>query len=175
MGKVSKQILEAINIKIRNELKVNQWRKTEDVINWFVNIPDKALHCFTVFDIAEFYPSISEKLFNTAIDFAKNYIDISDSDLHIIKHSRKSLLFHNNEAWIKKTGDGLFDVTMGSYDGAEVCELVGLLILSKLGLKYDVRNIGLYRDDGLSIFKNISGPQAERIKKVLRKYSRTLT
>ena len=25
-----------------------------------------------------------------------------------------------------------FDVTMGSFDGAEICELVGLFILSKL-------------------------------------------
>ena len=36
--------------------------------------------------------------------------------------------------WIKKKG-GLFDVTMGAYDGAEVCEIVGttfvLNVLSK--------------------------------------------
>ena len=38
---------------------------------------------------------------------------------------------------------------MGSYDGAETCELVGLYMLSQLeqlGI-----NIGLYRDDGLAI------------------------
>ena len=38
---------------------------------------------------------------------------------------------------------------MGSYDGAETCELVGLNMLSQLeqlGI-----NIGLYRDDGLAI------------------------
>ena len=51
-------------------------------------------------------------------------------------HSRKSLLFDQGTAWIKKNDDGLFDVTMGSYDGAEVCELVGLLILDQLGNQY---------------------------------------
>ena len=110
MGKVSKRILEQINIKIRNAIKVNQWRNTDDVIDWFINIPDKVSQYFTVFDITEFYPSISEKLFNTAIEFAKKYTDISDSDLQIIKHSRKSLLFHNNEAWVKKTDTDIFDV-----------------------------------------------------------------
>ena len=54
---------------------------------------------------------------------------------------------------------------MGSYDGAEVCELVGLFILCGLGNTYGKECIGLYRDDGLVVFKNISGPQAERIRK----------
>ena len=29
-----------------------------------------------------------------------------------------------DEAWKKKSTDSCFDVTMGSYDGAEICELV---------------------------------------------------
>ena len=61
-----------------------------------------------------------------------------------------------------KKDSGLFDVTMGAYDGAEVCKLVGTFLLYKLSLKY---NIGIYRDDGLAIFKNISGPKSEKIKK----------
>ena len=52
--------------------------------------------------------------------------------------------------------DGLFDVTMGAYDGAEVCELVGTFLLDKISEKYEKNNIGLYRDDGLSVFKNLS-------------------
>ena len=50
--------------------------------------------------------------------------------------------------------DGLFDVTMGAYDGAEVCELVGTFLLDKISVKYDKNNIGLYRGKGLSVFKN---------------------
>ena len=50
--------------------------------------------------------------------------------------------------------DGLFNVTMGAYDGAEVCELVGTFSLDKISVKYDENSIGLYHDNGLSVFKN---------------------
>ena len=40
---------------------------------------------------------------------------------------------------------------MDSYDGAEICELVGLFIFNNLGQKFGKENIGLYRDDGLAI------------------------
>ena len=68
-----------------------------------------------------------------------------------------------------KKDSGLFDVTMGVYHGAEVCELVGTFLLYKLSLKYNKNKIGLYRDDGLAIFKNISGPKSEKIKKNIQK------
>ena len=58
---------------------------------------------------------------------------------------------------------------MGAYDGAEVCELVGTFLLYKLSLKYNKNDIGLYRNDGLAIFKNISGPKLEKIKKDIQK------
>ena len=54
---------------------------------------------------------------------------------------------------------------MGSFDGAELCELVGLYILHILGEKYGKHRIGLYRDDGLACFGYTSGPQADRIRK----------
>ena len=54
---------------------------------------------------------------------------------------------------------------MGSYDGTEICELVGSYILHVLGEKYWKDKIGLYRDDGLACFTNINGSQAERIRK----------
>ena len=44
---------------------------------------------------------------------------------------------------------GLFDVTMGSYDGAETCELVGLFLLNEIRKRHN--NFGLYRDDELGI------------------------
>ena len=53
----------------------------------------------------------------------------------------------------------MFDVTMGSFDGAEVYELVGLLILSKLKCEFDNKDIGLYRDYGLAVFRNM-GPRS---------------
>ena len=82
-------------------------------------------------------------------------------------HSGKSLLFDSNSIWIKKDGDLNFDGTMGSYDGAEICELVGLYILHVLGEKFRKDKIGLYRDDGLACFGNTNGSQVEWIRKEL--------
>ena len=82
--------------------------------------------------------------------------------------SRKSILFNQEQTWMKK-GSDLFDVLIDAYDGAEVCKLIGIFLLNLLGRKYDTRNISLYRDDGLSIFKNCSGSQMEKIKKYLEK------
>ena len=39
---------------------------------------------------------------------------------------------------------------MGSYDGAETCELVGCFLLAQLKQIQGI-NIGLYRDDGLAV------------------------
>ena len=62
-----------------------------------------------------------------------------------------------------------FDVPMGCYDGVEVCELVGAYLLNQLKVVIAKENIGLYRDDGLGIFKSTSGPEVERKKKELVK------
>ena len=40
---------------------------------------------------------------------------------------------------------------------------------TKYPKKYSKQNVGLYRDDGLAAFKNISGPQSEKIKKEFQK------
>ena len=130
-------------------------KNTASVINWFNNIPNKANSVFIVFDIESFYPSISEVLLKISINYAKQFFNIPERDIDIIMHSRKSLLFHQGAAWVKKGDSGLFDVTMGSYDGAEVCELVGLYILNRSNEKYDKESTGLYRDDGLAVFSNI--------------------
>ena len=94
------------------------------VIRWFRNIPNKIKCKFIQLDIKEFYPSITEKSLHNAITFAENYIPISKEDIRIIKHCRKSLLFYGNEAWKKKDADTTFYVTMGSYDGGELCQLI---------------------------------------------------
>ena len=58
---------------------------------------------------------------------------------------------------------------MGAYDATEVLFCEGIFLLYLLGRQCNTKNIGLYRDDGLSIFKNCSGPQLEKIKKQLQK------
>ena len=86
-----------------------------------------------MFDIENFYPSITLELLNNAIKFASEKCTISENDLSIIMHSRQTLLFHDKQPWLKKPGTGteIFDVPMGCYEGAEVCELVGCYISTK--------------------------------------------
>ena len=163
IGRISKNIIDKINHQLRDSLRINQWKDTSEVIEWFLKIPDKNRYKFAIFDIKDFYPSISEKLLTNALNFAKEKTDISREVMQIMYHATKSLFFSNEKPWMQREGN-LFDVTMGAYDGAEICELVGIFMLNKISEKCDKNNICLYRDDGLAIFKNISGPESERIK-----------
>ena len=63
---------------------------------------------------------------------------------------------------------------MGSFDGAEICELVGLYLLDILRTEFGDSKIGLHKDDRLSSFQNIFGPESEKIKKNLCKIFKKL-
>ena len=81
------------------------------------------------------------------------------SDEEIILQARETYLFYMNEPWSKKKNQNKFDVAMGSFDGAEVCELVGLYLLAKLtekGVPFEKDKVGLYRDDGLAVVRGSS-------------------
>ena len=97
IGRISKQILEKIVATVRERTKFNQWKNTASVIDWFKNIVNKKRFSFIVFDICDFYPSISEELLNAALDFAKDFIEISDEDRKIIKQENhySSVRRHN--------------------------------------------------------------------------------
>ena len=132
------------------------------MIDWFNDIPDKNRYHFIKFDILDFYPSITEELLSQALDWAENFVDISDEDRTIIITAKNSLVYSENQPWKKKTVDTFFDVTMGSYDGAESCDLVGLFLLSQLS---DLNlKCGLHRDDGLALTR-LTRRQNEGLKK----------
>lgn len=169
LGKISKAIIDRINTSIRTRTGLNQWNNSTSVTEWFTAINEKSHHTFISFDIAEFYPSISENLLQRAISWAKKHTTITEKDEHIIKHARKSFLFHGEKTWVRQGRDDLFDVTMGSSDGAEVCELVVLFILDYLSKKFGRANLGIYRDDGLILLKNVTARLAEKAKKDLMK------
>ena len=57
---------------------------------------------------------------------------------------------------------------MGSFGGAEICELVGLFLLNNLTQLIGSNNIGLYKDDGLAILENATGSTSERVKKWIK-------
>ena len=167
IGKISKQKLQCITRSLKNKLKVNQWINTNDVLEWFNKLNNKRLLSFIMFDVVEFYPSITEKLFNDALDFASTHIHIPAIDREIFRNARASLLFSQGDNWVKKSG--LFDTTMGAFDGAECCELIGIFMLNKINEAFPQLNIGLYRDDGLGACRRKSGPELDRIRKKLIK------
>ena len=53
---------------------------------------------------------------------------------------------------------------MGSYDGAEICELVGIYILTHLATIIKKSDCRLYRDD-LVILQNVNGQLIDRTRK----------
>ena len=65
---------------------------------------------FIKFDIAEFYLLILAEILEKSINFARSIIEIEDKIIDIINHASKSLLFHDDNAWVKKEGNPLFDV-----------------------------------------------------------------
>ena len=79
----------------------------------------------------------------------------------MILQSKKSFLFDKNIPWTKK-GNSNFDVGMGSFDGAETCDLVGLYILHLL--RHLKLILGLFRDDGLGVC-SLTPRQVEQTKK----------
>ncbi len=163
LGKVSKIILEKAIQTIKTATNLNLWKNSDQVIEWFKNLQNKENLTFFKFDVVSFYPSISKTLFDQTINWAKQYYNFSQAETEIIHNTRKSFLYLNQTPWIKQEQSD-FDITMGSYDGAECCELVGLFILNKLCNILQQPNVGLYRDDGLAAVSG-SGPQIERMRK----------
>ena len=168
IGKISKQILDTINTKVVHTLKLNQWKNTNAILNWSNSIQCRA-SCRSVipFDVVDFYQSISIDFLHAALDFASQFVYISNDDRHTILLAKTSLLYSNGQLWAKKTSSNLFDITMGSYDGAELCELVGAYLLYLIKEEFrDTCDFGLYRDDGLGVSK-ATPRQTDLIKKKL--------
>ena len=104
LGRISKTILDNINMKLFQATKINQWKNMVSAIKWFNSLKDKHLMKFVMFDIKDLYPSIRQDLWNKALNFASEYIYISKRDIDVINHARKSLLFDGSHTWIKKQG-----------------------------------------------------------------------
>lgn len=179
IGMISKAILDRITDAARDATNANLWKNSASVIEWFKGIKDKDRCTFVCFDIVEFYPSITEELLRQALTYAQQFTAIDKDEIDVIMHARKSLLFENGRPWMKREKDNAFDVTMGSFDGAEICELVGLFLLNQLPNSIHKSSVGLYRDDGLGALKGASGSQADRTRKsiidVFKKFGLRIT
>ena len=129
----------------------------------------KSKYKFLKFEIVDFYPSITEDLLTKLLEFAQNYVEVDEHTANIIMRCRHSVLFSNSSAWSKKS-ILQFDVAMSSFDGAQVCKLLGLYMLHHLSSIIGVKmNTGLYRDDGLATLQTTSVLETDRIRQKIGK------
>ena len=106
-----------------------------------------------------------KKLLQKAIEFAEEHVVIPESNKKVTYHSRKTMLFSETCAWAKD--ESLFDVGMGAFDGAEIAELVGLLIINEVKTEMPDLQFGLYRDDGLAVYSPMSARDIDKKRKKL--------
>ena len=173
-GRVSKTILDQANNAIIAETKLRQWTSTDQMLQWFVEL-DGSKYSLMKFDIVEFYPSITQQLLSRAIKFAEKFVDIPSEEIGIIYNSCKSILHSRGKAWVKKknkSDEQVFDVAMGSYSGAEICELIGLYMLHGLSNIFEKKMVGLYRDDGLTAIPIQSGAKTEKLKAAVHRLAK---
>ena len=88
-----------------------------------------------------------------SINLPRNHTNIPQEELDIILACRKLVLFYNYTTREKTKTDN-FDVTMGSFDYAQITDLVGIYILDTLGRFLDLNHGGIHRDDRLISIPN---------------------
>ena len=94
---------------------------------------------------------------------------LEETEIEIILNACRTVLKFGKATWMKKTNQDDFDVPMGNFHGAELCELVGLYLLNKIGNIFDKYwECGIYRDDGLAVTSKCAATILERMGKKLR-------
>lgn len=145
IGIISKNLTDQINLEVKAKLNCNMWGNIAAVIKWFIDIGNRQQYSFIIFDVIEFYPSISRNLLSKALDLAAKFPSILCQDRHIIHYTRNSLLYHSQQPWGENIADNMFDITKGSCDGVETREMVCLFLLHSITAKHG-HNFSLYRD-----------------------------
>ena len=81
----------------------------------------------------------------------------SDQEIVLILHTCKAVLCYDYKVWKKSGNDPNFDISMGSFHVAEICDLIGIYILNEITPIFGPNFSGLYRDEGLGVLKQTSG------------------
>ena len=82
LGRIRKTIRS--NVNLRNSLHLNQWKNTQEIIDWFKTTNYKQHYKFIMYDIKDFYLPISKELLIDALTFAGTIIKLDDHDKRII-------------------------------------------------------------------------------------------
>ena len=72
------------------------------------------------------------RIFDRGLVFGKFFLRILKENSPTLVLTFKELLFNDGEPWVKKIDNKEFDVPVGCFDGAEICELVGIYNLHLL-------------------------------------------
>ena len=110
------------------------------------------------------YPILTKPLMLKAIEFARLHTSISSEEEMILFHARKNVLMGCEVNIWEKISNPDFDWSMGSMDGAEIAELIGIYMISKLIMQFKKFIFGIYIDDGLMVVKG-GGPEVDRARK----------
>ena len=86
----------------------------------------------------------------------------------IIHQACQSFLYSGGVPWVKKGGVN-FDVGMGAFHGAQVCEIVGLFLLDKIRDLPNFQAI-LYRDDGLGVTSSTPRLQEKLRQQIIQRF-----
>ena len=97
-NKIIKTMLDKVNVNLRNSLHLNQLKNAQEV-----GLVQRH-YTFIMFNIKDFYASISKELLTDSITFAETIINLDDHDKKI-KYSRKSLLLNQEQKLMKKGSD----------------------------------------------------------------------
>ena len=115
---------------------------TIDVLSFLKSIKNKQNCKFTSFGTKDCYPTLTKELLGKCLRFAETKIEVTEDEKKIIYNSKKLLLFYKGNTWIKK--------------------LVGNFLLERISEISNKSNIGLYRNDDLSILRIKSGTLFEK-------------
>ena len=74
---------------------------------------------------------------------------------------------------MKKESD-LFDVSMGAYDGAEVCEFIGIFLLNLLGRQCDSKTLVYKRTMDCQFLRTVVVRKWKKLRNTYKKYLKTL-
>lgn len=118
------------------------------MITWFGKNKQQNKISLIIFDIINFYRSIKPHHLLKAIRFARKYTCIEVKDIKVIKHICKTT--STLKLITKKDENTLYDVSMGSFFCADLCEFERLYVLHSLQSIYNANEIVSLRDNGLA-------------------------
>ena len=170
VGRIAMKIVDNIVKQVRaKNATLKQAISTGEVIEWFKAIENKKNLKFINWDLDNFYASITPKILDQALDWAAEYVGITAQERKVVKQSCQSFLYFGGQPWRKK-GDDNFDVGMGAYHGAQICEVVGLFLMSRLAHIKDLSAI-IYRDDVLAVTRATSRQQEKMRQAIVKVFS----